>query len=207
MKYRLLLIRHGQTTWNVEHRLPGQLPGIELTDSGREQAKHLAEALAMFPLSAIISSPLARAIETAEYLVQGRDLTIQLEPDLMDIDLGHWSGRDRDELFKSDPAWKAFVRDPTVAPGDVETFPELEQRVVTAVECWLQKDSTGSYPAFVTHADVIKLLITHYMGVEVERARSLLIDNASVSVVDLEADRRPQVIAIGWSPQPGWLQL
>jgi probable phosphoglycerate mutase len=207
MKYRLLLIRHGQTTWNVEHRLPGQLPGIELTDSGREQAKHLAEALAMFPLSAIISSPLARAIETAEYLAQGRDLTIQLEPDLMDIDLGHWSGQDRDELSKSDPAWKAFVRDPTVAPEDVETFPELEQRVVTAVERWLQKDSTGPYPAFVTHADVIKLLITHYMGVEAERARSLLIDNASVSVVELEADHRPQVLAIGWSPQPAWLQL
>jgi len=91
MKHLLLLIRHGESTWNVEHRLPGQLPGIELTGEGRAQAQRLAIALSMLPLSTIISSPLARAVETAEYLVRGRALTIQLEPYLMDIELGHWS--------------------------------------------------------------------------------------------------------------------
>src|SRR5258708_30459721 len=98
MKRLLLVIQHGQTTWNLVHRLPGQLPGNELTDTGREQAKRLAQALTVLPLSAIISSPLERAVETAKYFAQGRDLTIQLEPDLMDIELGHWSGQDRDEL-------------------------------------------------------------------------------------------------------------
>jgi len=206
MKHLLLLIRHGESTWNVEHRLPGQLPGIELTEAGRAQAQRLARALTILPLSTIISSPLARAVETAEYLVQGRALTMQLEPDLMDIELGHWSGQNRDALFQSDPVWKAFVRDPTVAPVDVETFPELEQRVVTAVDRWLKKDATGPLPAFVTHADVIKLLLAHYLGLEAGRARSLWIDNASVSVVTLETDRSPLVLAIGWNPQPGWLQ-
>jgi broad specificity phosphatase PhoE len=206
MKHLLLLIRHGESTWNVEHRLPGQLPGIELTEEGRAQAQRLARALTMLPLSTIISSPLARAVETAEYLVQGRALTIQLEPDLMDIELGHWSGQNRDALSQSDPVWKSFVRDPTVAPADVETFPELEQRVVTAVDRWLKKDATGSLPAFVTHADVIKLLLAHYLGLEAGRARSLWIDNASVSVVAMETDRSPLVLAIGWNPQPGWLQ-
>ena len=206
MKHLLLLIRHGESTWNVEHRLPGQLPGIELTATGRAQAQRLAGALRVLPLSAIISSPLARAVETAEYLAQGRALTIQFEPDLMDIDLGHWSGQNRDDLSQSDAAWKAFVRNPTVAPQDVETFPELEQRVVAAVERWLKKDATGSCPAFVAHADVIKLLLAHYLGLEAGRARSLWIDNASVSVVELTADRQPLVLAIGWNPQPGWLQ-
>jgi probable phosphoglycerate mutase len=124
----------------------------------------------------------------------------------MDIELGHWSGQNRDALFHSDPAWKAFVRDPLVAPADVETFPELEQRVVTAIERWLKKDTTGPLPAFVTHADVIKLLLAHYLGLEAGRARSLSIDNASVSVVAVEADRPPLVLTIGWNPQPGWLQ-
>jgi probable phosphoglycerate mutase len=206
MKHLLILIRHGESTWNVEHRLPGQLPGIELTEAGRAQAQRLASALSVLPLSSIISSPLARAVETAEYLVQGRAITIQHEPDLMDIELGHWSGQNRDALFQSDPTWKAFVRDPTVAPVDVETFPVLEQRVVTAVDRWLKKDATGPLPAFVTHADVIKLLLAHYLGLEAGRARSLWIDNASVSVVALETDRSPLVLAIGWNPQPGWLQ-
>jgi len=206
MKHLLLLIRHGESTWNVEHRLPGQLPGINLTGEGRIQAQRLARALTMLPLSSIISSPLARAVQTAEYLVQGRALTIQLEPDLMDIELGHWSGQNRDALFYSDPAWKAFVRDPLVAPADVETFPELEQRVVRAIERWLQQDATGPFPAFVTHADVIKVLLAHFLDLEAGRARSLVIDNASASVVALETDRSPLVLAISWNPQPGWLQ-
>ncbi len=206
MKHMLLLIRHGESTWNVEGRLPGQLPGIELTGEGRAQAQRLANALRILSLSSIISSPLERAVQTAEYLAQERALTIQLEPDLMDIELGHWSGRNRDALFQSDPTWKAFVRDPLVAPADVETFPELEQRVVTAIERWLSQDATGPLPAFVTHADVIKLLLAHYLGLEAGRARSLSIDNASASVVVVETDRSPLVLAISWNPQPGWLQ-
>jgi probable phosphoglycerate mutase len=130
---------------------------------------------------------------------------MQLEPDLMDIELGHWSGQNRDALFQSDPAWKAFVRDPLEAPADVETFPKLEQRVVRAVENWLQKDTTGPLPAFVTHADVIKVLLAHYLGLELGHARSLVIDNASVSVVALESGKLPLVLTISWNPQPGWL--
>src|SRR5438105_15273107 len=158
MKRLLFFIRHGQTTWNFEHRLPGQFPGIELTDTGQEQAKRLAQAISVLPLSAIISSPSDRATETARYLAEGRSLTIQLEPDLMDIELGHWSGQDRDELFQRDPLWNAFVRNPLVGPEDVETFPALQQRALRAVERWLKQTSTGLCPAFVTHADVIKVL-------------------------------------------------
>lgn len=206
MKHTIFLIRHGQTTWNVAHRLPGQLPGIELTATGRQQAQRLAEALRRLPLSALISSPLERAVETASSLAQGRDLTIELEPDLMDIQLGHWTGQDRDELFRKDPVWNAFVRNPLVGPQDVETFPVLQQRAVRAVDRWLKQASTGPCPAFVTHADVIKVLLAHYSGLEVGRARSLMIENASVSVVELETDHRPRILAVDWEPSPGWLQ-
>src|SRR5438128_5147289 len=90
MKQTLLFIRHGQTTWNVEHRLPGQLPGVELNDAGRQQAARLADALTVLPISAIISSPLERARETAEIIAQGCGLPIQFEPDLMDVDMARW---------------------------------------------------------------------------------------------------------------------
>src|SRR6266480_1770078 len=88
MKQTLLFIRHGQTTWNVEHRLPGQLPGVTLNDTGRKQAARLADALHILPISAIISSPLERARDTAEIIAQARGVSIQHEPGLMDIDLG-----------------------------------------------------------------------------------------------------------------------
>jgi len=206
MKQTLLFIRHGQTTWNVEHRLPGQLPGVALTDTGRQQAARLADALTVLPISAIISSPLERARDTAEIIAQPYKLDIQFDPDLMDIDLGRWSGQIFDELSKNDPDWKAFVRDPSVGPEGVETFPQVQERAVTAVERWRKQESIGAYPAFVAHADIVKLLIAHYTGLEARRAGSLMIDNASVSLVELDSEQRPRVLAIGWNPQPGWLK-
>ncbi len=206
MKQTLLLIRHGQTSWNVEQRLPGQVPGIALTDTGRQQAARLADALAVIPISAIISSPLERARDTAEIIAQVHKLDIQYEPDLMDIELGHWTGQNYQELYKNDPEWKAFVRDPSVGPDDVETFPQVQKRAVAAVECWRKLESTGAYPAFVAHADVVKLVIAYYTGLEAKRAGSFMIDNASVSLIELDSERRPRVLAIGWNPQPGWLK-
>jgi broad specificity phosphatase PhoE len=206
-KRTLLFIRHGQTTWNVEHRLPGQLPGVLLNDTGRQQAERLADALTVLPISAIISSPLERARETAEIVAKPRGIPLQLDSDLMDLNVGHWAGQVFDELSKNDPDWKAFVRDPTVAPEGVETFPQVQERVVGAVNRWLQQDSIGNYPAFIAHADVIKLLLAHYTGLETARAGSLSIDNASVSIIEVEGEHRPRVVAVGWNPHPGWLKL
>lgn len=206
MKQTLLFIRHGQTTWNVEHRLPGQLPGIHLTESGKQQAARLADALAVLPISALVSSPLERARETAEIIAQPRQLPIQFDADLMDINVGHWAGQNHDELNKSDEEWKAFKRNPTVAPPDVETFPQVQARALAAVERWRKREDSGAYPAFVTHADVIKLLISHYTGLEAAQAGKLMIDNASVSIVEVEDDKGVLVVAIGWSPKPGWLK-
>lgn len=205
-KQTLLLIRHGQTTWNVEHRLPGQLPGVELTDTGRQQAARLADVLTVLPISAIISSPLERASETAEILAKGRDLSVQLEPELADTDVGKWAGQVIEQLSKNDSAWKEYVKDPTVAPEGIETFPQVQQRVVAAVERWCKQDNIGAYPVFIAHADVIKLLLAHYIGLDPACVGSMLIDNASVSMVELEEEQKPHIIAISWSPRPGWLK-
>src|SRR5947207_3992272 len=155
MKQTLLIIRHGQTTWNKEHRLPGQLPGVALTEEGRQQAVRLAEALRVFPISAVVSSPLERARETAQYLISESSLELRFEPDLMDTDVGRWSGQVFEELLKTDPAWKAYLNDPTVAPDGIETFPQVQQRVVAAVEHWRSRENVGSCLAFIAHADVV----------------------------------------------------
>ena len=207
MKQTLLFIRHGQTTWNVEHLLPGQSPGVALTETGRAQAERLAEALRVLPITTIVSSPLDRARDTAFYLARPRDLPVRLDDNLMDTNVGHWTGQKYEELLKNDPAWKAYVRDPSTAPQGIETFPQVQQRALAAVEHWRQQEATSSYLAFVAHADVVKLLLAHYMGLDATRAGLLSIDNASVSMVELEPEQRPHVVAIGWNPQPGWLKL
>jgi probable phosphoglycerate mutase len=211
MKQTLLIVRHGQTTWNVEHRLPGQLPGVALNNTGCEQAALLGEALRVLPISAIISSPLERAYHTAEYLIQGRSLEIRTDPDLMDTNVGAWAGQRIEDVSKNDPAWKEYVKNPTVAPEGVETFPQVQQRVVAAVERWRTQDNIGAYPVFVAHADVVKLLLAHYMGLDVAHAGTLHIDNASVSLVEIESDpdkgRTAHIVALGWTPRPGWLKV
>jgi broad specificity phosphatase PhoE len=208
MKQTLLFIRHGESTWNAERILPGQLPGIPLNDKGREQAARLAESLRDIPLSAIISSPLERASETAEIVAQGRGLSVQFDAELMDTNIGNWAGQKYDELPKIDPAWKAYVENPTVAPEGVETFPQVQQRSLAAVDRWRCKDGIGEYPAFVAHADVIKLLIAHYMNLDAGKAGSIFIENASVSIVEIDSENLHQtrVVAVGWSPRPGWLK-
>jgi broad specificity phosphatase PhoE len=208
MKQTLLIIRHGQTKWNVEHKLPGQLPGVALNEKGREQAAHLARALSAIPISAIISSPLERAYDTALIVAQGRGLAIQTEPALMDTDIGRWAGESYEQLAKTDQQWKAYVQDPTVAPAGVETFPQVQQRVLAAIERWSKRADVGAYPVFVAHADVVKLIIAYYSGLEIKRAGALFIDNASVSIIEIDnEDVHPvRVVAVGWSPHPSWLK-
>src|SRR6516164_7291912 len=96
----LFLVRHGQTTYNVEGRLPGQMEGVALTDEGRRQAYRAAVALSGVPLSAVVSSPLERALDTAKAIAKGDALEIHLEPDLMDTDVGRWTGLKIDDIKK-----------------------------------------------------------------------------------------------------------
>lgn len=207
MKQTLLFIRHGQTTWNVEHRLPGQISGVALNEVGREQAKRLSESLKVLPLTAVISSPLERARDTAAYIAEPHNLPVLIEDELMDTDVGHWAGQNYDELRKNDPAWRAYISDPSQAPQGIETFTQVAQRVVAAVERWRQQEVSGNYPAFVAHADVVKLLLAHYMKLDAAHAGWMSIDNASVSIVELEEPQHPRVVAIGWNPSPAWLKL
>jgi len=208
MKQLLLFIRHGESTWNADGLLPGQLEGIALTDKGCKQAAVLADSLSALPISAIISSPLERASETAAIIAEGRGLTIQLEPRLMDTDIGRWAGKKHDELGKADPEWKAYVQNPAVAPEGVESFPTVQRRALEAVEYWRKQEHAGKYIVFVSHADVIKVLIAHYTGLDAALAGKMLIENASASVVliDDEAVQPERVIAIGWAQHPGWLK-
>ncbi len=202
---RLLLIRHGQTTFNVERRLPGQLAGILLTDEGRRQAHRAAVALSALPLSAVMSSPLERARETAEIVARGWALPVRLDDRLKDTDVGRWSGQKIDEIDKSDPAWRAFVAHPTEPPPGVESLAAVMERAVAAVADALRYPEQGNTIAVVTHADVIKLIAGHYLSLSPDCAQRLHVDNGSITALEFIGDRPPIALALNWTPSPGWL--
>lgn len=206
MKRNLLLIRHGQATFNVEHRLPGQLPGIPLTEEGRRQAQRTGEALAGLPISAIITSPLERARETAALVAHQRDIPIHIDAALADTNIGKWAGLNYNELSKNDKEWQTYIRQSSAAPEGVETSLEVQARAVRAAERARRAPDLGEYVALVAHADVIKFIIAYYTGVPAEWSRFLSIDNASVTVLAFgEHEHPPAILALNWTPSPDWL--
>lgn len=202
---RILLVRHGQATFNVEGRLPGQLPGIELTDEGRRQAHRAAVALAGLRLSAVVSSPLERALETARVIARGWALPVREDPRLMDTDVGPWAGRKISDIAKDDPNWATFLRKPTDPPPGVESMAAVQERATAVIEELRADAAVGDDVVVVAHADVIKLIVARYTGVSVEGALSIVIANASISALAFVEDRPPALLAANWTMAPEWL--
>jgi broad specificity phosphatase PhoE len=201
----LILVRHGQSTYNVENRLPGQVPGVVLTDEGRRQALRVAVALAELPLSAVIASPLERAKETAEIIARGRELVVRTDVRLMDTNIGPWAGQKIADLHKSDPRWKQYVEHPNEPPEGIESFAQVQQRAVAAVRDLLSDGDLGDYLVLVTHADVVKLILAHYNGMSSDCARFVSIANASISALAFGETPQPHVLAVNWTALPAWL--
>lgn len=201
----LLLIRHGQATFNTEGRHPGQLPGVPLTDEGRRQAHRAAVALSALPLSTIISSPLERAAETAEIIARGWGLPVRTDPRLMDTNVGHWAGQKIEDIAKNDPAWKVFVANPDNPPPGVESFSSVQARAVALVTEALADPANGDYIVMVAHGDVVRLIMAQYMKTPIQSVPFLSIGNASISALAFTGDGPPQVLAINWTADPRWL--
>lgn len=205
MEFRILLIRHGQTTYNVQHLLPGQLPGVDLTEEGRKQARVLGEVLKKTPLTRIISSPLERALDTANIIAQYHDLQVEQAKGLSDTNVGHWAGLNYNELIKTDKVWKAFVKNSEKAPPDVETLSMLQQRVMAVIEDACQNAHDKDWIAFVAHADVIKVIVSYYMGIPMKKVSLLSTDNASLTMLISNSSKKLNLQTFNWLPNPYWL--
>ncbi len=203
---RFLLVRHGQSTFNVEGRLPSQLPNVPLTDEGRRQARQAAGALAGLNLSAVVSSPLERARETAEIIARVWALPVREDPRLMDTEMGKWAGRKISEVSKDDPNWLKFVEKPTEPPEGIEGFEQVRQRAVAVIEALRADPTAGNDVVVVAHADVIKLVIANYTGVPLDGARYIVVGNASISALAFTDEHAPTLLAVNWTTAPLWLE-
>jgi broad specificity phosphatase PhoE len=201
----LYLVRHGQTQYNVEQRLPGQLLGVHLNDEGRRQSAQLGAAIREMQLTAIVSSPLERAGETAEIIRGDRDIPISLDKRLMDTDVGKWSGQLISDLQKNDPLWKSFVRYPASPPPGIEGPYEVLARVVAVAEEVRHNETLGNAIMLVAHADIIKFLVVHYLRLPIEGASWIHIDNASLTVLSFTGSPIPTLQTLNWIPEPRWM--
>jgi broad specificity phosphatase PhoE len=180
----LLLIRHGETEW-LGKRLAGRLPDIHLNAAGRAQAETLAAMLRPIPLEAVFSSPLERAMETAEPAARAAGKPILTDPRLQEVDFGELAGKPFTEL-RGMPIWQDVHHTPAMVryPGG-ESLTEAQARAVRLVEEIRGGERTGVVALF-THADTIRLTLAHFLQMPLAAYHSLIADPASVSVLFID---------------------
>jgi len=178
------LVRHGacdglgETIW-------GRTPGIRLNAVGKAQAQRLADDFKPIELSAIYSSPLERALETAEAIARVAQLEVNESLAFNEIDFGEWSGKSLAAL-SNDMRWRRFntQRSITRIPGG-ELFVEVQARTIFELERLSQRHAGGRV-VIVSHADVIKSVLSYVGGTPVDSIDQIEIWPCSVSIVALD---------------------
>jgi len=182
----LYLIRHGQTDWNIEQRWQGQ-SDIPLNAAGRQQAERLAAELVKLKFSAIYSSDLSRAYETALALSRINRLPIQRDPRLREIHQGEWQGlREIDIQARYGNSFQERKQNPlNVAPPGGETIMQVRDRVISAVN-----DICSVHPkervALVSHGFALALIQVHFTQMPIEAAWHIIPANAEWRELDID---------------------
>jgi glucosyl-3-phosphoglycerate phosphatase len=184
---RLILVRHGESVWNAEERLQGQLDP-PLSERGREQALALAPVLETVPPDRVICSDLSRATETAELL----GLRPRLDARWREIDIGEWAGRPAAEIDAQSRELTNWRGGSRTAP-DGETWAAFSARVAGALDELL---AAGGPWLVVCHGGCIRVSVAHVTGADPLRLGSP--PNASATVFEVGA--RPRLLVYGSVP-------
>lgn len=188
-----LLIRHGQTD-AIGRFIAGRLPGVPLNEEGRKQVRRLAERLAGWSPAACYASPLERTRQTAAALAEAWALPVLTSDAILELDFGEWAGLSMADLdARAD--WPAFnrFRSTLPMPGG-ETMLQVQARAVAQLEAWRHQHE-GQVVAVVSHGDVIRAVLAHFLGMPLDLLTRFDIAPASWSVVEL-AEWGPLVKAL-----------
>ncbi len=179
---RVIAVRHGETAWNVETRIQGQID-IPLNDTGRWQAAQLAAAVAHEPLAAVYASDLERAHATARALAQSRGLSVVADAELRERAFGSFEGQTFAEIEAQwpDDAQRWRRRDAEYGPPDGgERLADFYQRCVAAA-ARLAAAHPGQTIALVTHGGVLDCWYRAATRLALHAPRTWQIGNASIN--------------------------
>lgn len=193
---RIIAIRHGETAWNVDTRIQGQLD-IGLNDTGRRQAQRLAQALDGEPISAIYTSDLVRARDTARAIAHATGQALHTHEGLRERGLGVFQGKTFAEIEATWPEqarhWRQ--RDPRWAPQGGESLLNLRERITqTAAE--LAARHMGEQIVLVAHGGVMDMLYRAATGQDLQTPRSWDLGNAAINRLLWTPDG---LTLVGWS--------
>lgn len=171
------------------------MPGVHLNETGHRQAEAVAQRLAALPIKAVYSSPLTRCVETATYIADTHRLTVQHLEEVGEVRYGDWEGKKIKKLARK-PMWHAVQFFPSRARFPKgEALREVQFRAVGALEETAEQHEKDMI-VVVSHADVIRLLLAHYLGVHIDLFQRLVIAPASVSILSLAPNGLVRVLRL-----------
>ena len=180
----IIFLRHAQAENNTKRILAGRTEGVPLTKVGIEQAESIAKYLKPLNISAIYSSPIERASHTAEIVAKNNSLDYELDDRLTEIEMGRFTRMNYDDMFAKygNIFLKFYENDPVIAEHEVETFPEVQRRVLDMVTHVVKKHKNENV-IFVTHMDPIKSMLSIVMDLKPKTLFELIIANASLTII------------------------
>ncbi|MGA2613450.1 MAG: histidine phosphatase family protein [Spirochaetia bacterium] len=186
---RIILVRHGQTDWNVNERFRGHTD-VPLNDVGVRQAELTARRIeAEWKPTAIYSSPLSRALDTAKAIARPFSLAVEILPALIDMSFGEWEGLSPREVKARWPellsAW--YTTPQTVKMPGGESLDEVRRRCVTAL-AEISSRHAGETVVAVAHTDVNRTMLLVVLGLGNDRLWHLKQDNCAVSEIEIDGN-------------------
>lgn len=192
---RLILVRHGRTEWNRVERFRGR-SDIALDEVGISQAEATAERLSSFPVTAIYTSPLRRALTTASILAARFGLEPRLLPGVIDIDYGSWQGLSPEEVAVKDPLlFSMWLETPHLVKfPNGESLSEVRERAASAVNGLLTTHIDKTV-IIVSHKVVCQILILELLGLDNSYFWEIAQDVCAINLFEIR-DGTPSVILL-----------
>ena len=192
----IIFLRHAQAENNTKRILAGRTEGVPLTKTGIGQAERIAEYLKPLDISTIYSSPIERASHTAEIVAKNNSLDCKLDDRLTEIDMGKFTRMNYDDMFAKygNIFLKFYENDPVISEHEVETFPQVQSRILGMVNHLIEKHKNENV-ILVTHMDPIKSMLAKVMNLLPETLFELIIANASLTIIK-EQDKNFSLSAI-----------
>ncbi|MFC1902763.1 histidine phosphatase family protein [Chloroflexota bacterium] len=184
----IILARHGETEWNVAEVFRGRID-VELNDTGIKQAELLAKYLRDSKIEAIYSSPLKRALKTAEIIAGYHKLDIEIAPGLIDFNYGEWQGLSHQEVKEK---YKELYLEWLNKPHQVkmpagESLADVRERAIGVVDSVIARH--GGTVVLVSHRVVNKVLICVLLGLDDSHFWNIRLDTCGITTFNYENER------------------